>query len=972
MSFFDALSAIREVVVSKFLDFLIDKLVSSDFLQFATEKKIHLEIEKLKTELLEIRAVLDDAEERQLKDSDMMSKINDVTARLKDLEPQKKKLQKRTRDYRRSKRIEERPQPTSVEIETHVYGRDKDKETILELPFKSDDERNFVIPIVGMGGVGKTTLAQLVYNDAKSEIWQLSEHQCGIIPALQLSYHHLPPHLRRCFAYCSIFPKDYEFEEEEIILLWRAEGFLQEARDRQRIEDLGHQYFRNLLSRSLLQISSNDNSRFVMHDLIHDLAQSVAGEICFRIERDKQISKQARHLSYIADECDGIKKFKGIWEAKYLRTFLPLRLSSYGNGFVTSNVLTCLLPCLRCLRVLSLKGYKIKVLSDFIGDLKHLRYLYISRTFIRSLPESISTLYNLETLLLRRCEHLVKQPSEMENLVNLCHLDIIDAIRLQGMPSNFGRLTNLQTLSNFVAGKRKGYQIRELKDLTKLKGQLCISGLENVIETQDACGAKLQEKMGLDGLELKWCSCFGNATEEVEKKVLDSLQPSKKLKKLTIVGYCGDTLAKWVGDSSFNNLLSLSLINCLNCMSLPSIGKLPLLKEVCIQGLHNVTSVGLEFLGENTPNAFSSLEILRFGYMLNWENWEVDDEAMKFSKLRELHICYCSELLGSIPESLPALEKLVIKSCEKLEISISSFPKLSELEIDECEKVVYKGFADHSSLQKVFFSNIPKFTCTRECLRLGSIRVESLKILRCEELFSSRENNWGLLTQSMSLGNLTIRGCAQLLSIGVEGEREELMQLKIPYSIERMVVEDCEKLEKISTTLQSFTSLRVLVLESCPKLISLSKSNLPLSRNRLRIWFCHNLRCLWDEGENINIDSAFLLEHLNVLGCSSLVSLSSRGQLPRGLKELQIEYCPKLESIAQEIQQNAALECILISDCDKINYLPQGLNRLCHLQKINIECTNLVSFPEIGLPATNLKVLYLSNCTNLQDLPHDY
>ncbi|WRX11848.1 Rx [Theobroma cacao] len=68
MSFFDALSAIREVVVSKVFDFLIDKLVSSDFLQFATEEKIHLEVEKLRTELLEIRAVLDDAEERQLKD----------------------------------------------------------------------------------------------------------------------------------------------------------------------------------------------------------------------------------------------------------------------------------------------------------------------------------------------------------------------------------------------------------------------------------------------------------------------------------------------------------------------------------------------------------------------------------------------------------------------------------------------------------------------------------------------------------------------------------------------------------------------------------------------------------------------------------------------------------------------------------------------------------------------------------------
>ncbi|WRX11844.1 hypothetical protein QQP08_004331 [Theobroma cacao] len=269
-----------------------------------------------------------------------------------------------------------------------------------------------------------------------------------------------------------------------------------------------------------------------MHDLIHDLAQSIAGEICFRIEGDKKISKQARHLSYIANGCDGIKKFKGIWEAKHLRTFLPMRLSS-DDG-------------LRCLRVLSLKGYGIKVLLNFIRDLKHLRYLDFSNTYIKSLLESISTLYNLETLLLKRCWDLVKLPSEMENLVNLCHLDITNVNRLEGMPSNFGTLTNLQTLSNFIVGKGKGYQIRELKDLSNLKGQLCISRLENVTETKDAWTAKLLDKVGLNELELKWSRDFDNRTEVVEKKVLDLLQPSKMLKKLAIEGYYGATLAKWV------------------------------------------------------------------------------------------------------------------------------------------------------------------------------------------------------------------------------------------------------------------------------------------------------------------------------------------------------------------------------------------------------------------------------------------
>ena len=61
----------------------------------------------------------------------------------------------------------------SMHSETHsfipdsdVIGRDKDKQEIIDLLMQPSDDGNVsVIPIIGLGVMGKTTIAQSVYND---------------------------------------------------------------------------------------------------------------------------------------------------------------------------------------------------------------------------------------------------------------------------------------------------------------------------------------------------------------------------------------------------------------------------------------------------------------------------------------------------------------------------------------------------------------------------------------------------------------------------------------------------------------------------------------------------------------------------------------------------------------------------------------------------------------------------------------
>lgn len=481
------------------------------------------------------------------------------------------------------------------------------------------------------------------------------------------------------------------------------------------MEDLGCEYFCDLLSRSIFQPSSNNSFKFIMHDLVNDLAQWISGETSFRLENEMVTDNKSRrfrrahHSSYTCGFYDGKSKFEVFHEVEHLRTFLPvlsyeIRLPT---RYITDVVLSNLLPMFTKLRVLSLKKYYITELPHSIGDLKHLRYINLSETMIRCLPESICSLCNLQFLILRGCYRLKKLPSNLRNLINLRHLVVTYVDLIREMPLGIKELKCLQMLSNFIVGMVTGSRLKDLKDLKFLRGELCVSRLDNVTNLEDIRETILTDKEDLELLKLEWSSQFDDSRNEaLEKNVLDMLQPHRSLKELTVKCYGGTVFPSWMGDPLFSNIVLLRQEDCEKCTSLPSLGLLGSLKNLTIKGMRRLKSIGFEIYGEGCSKPFQALETLCFEDLPEWEHWnsfKENDHVERFACLRQLSIVKCPRLCGRLPNHLPVLEKLMIYECVQLAVSFSSLPLLCKLEIDRCKGVACSSPADLMSINSDSF-----------------------------------------------------------------------------------------------------------------------------------------------------------------------------------------------------------------------------------------------------------------------------
>ncbi|KAF7844261.1 putative disease resistance protein RGA1 [Senna tora] len=192
----------------------------------------------------------------------------------------------------------------------------------------------------------------------ESELWNLQDEK-SILPALRLSYFSLTPTLRRCFAFCAIFHKDELIEKEELVHLWMTNGFIS-SREKLEIEDVGNEIWNELYHKSLFQEVTTDDEgciRFKMHDLVHDLAQSVTGKECSVIKGGDitNLPRSTHHIRHlIILECPAISCMPpSIGKLSRLRTLnLFIVRSEEGHSLKELHDLNL------CQRELSIKGLK--------------------------------------------------------------------------------------------------------------------------------------------------------------------------------------------------------------------------------------------------------------------------------------------------------------------------------------------------------------------------------------------------------------------------------------------------------------------------------------------------------------------------------------------------------------------------------------------------------------------------------------
>ncbi|KAK9682010.1 hypothetical protein RND81_10G043800 [Saponaria officinalis] len=656
--------------------------------------------------------------------------------------------------------------------------------------------------------------------------------------------------------YCSLFPKDYEYKEDDLI----AEYGLGSC-------------FGEFLVKGYFLVDNNGGGGspeggYKMNYLTYDLMKYVAGHDYSLVDKftDAVNHEIVRHVSFVVDSSWQAPSW--LANAKQLKSLL-FRSRKSGELVTVPNID---LSHLRGLRILDFGTVHCENLQYFLGELTNLAYLRLGATSYKSLPQSITVLRQLKTLNIRH-SRVTALPTYFYEVKNLTCLYAGD--KLMDMLPTLVQLKSLRRIDVLKVNENNWFDA-----LALLKYITSIGKLTMTFENAHVQGSLRGHWSGLPNvrdLSLIWSSSYE------ETRDMDFWVPVSMLRSLAVHFWKGEKVPSTL-ISKLSNIVSIQIVNCSRCRCLPSFSTLPHLSTLKLWGLNS-----LEYIEDkpipppprHLPKVTSS-HIKRDGGDHN-----APSSALYFRSLKYL-------ILGDLPE----LKRWSKNENDGQNARQWSFPLLLDFRVSGCPQL--RTMPLLPILESLYAINIHgkllQHLLSSKESPASSSTLKKLHIISIHELGSiSTEQLAGILKYSLAfLEELEIDRCEELdWDVNLNDPVEAWQGLKTLRSLQ---IANNLKLESLPRGCECFTTLEQLSLSWLYNLQLLPDWLGHLSRlRRLAIQYCSRLKTLPK-----SLGSLSALQVFEIVYCPRLRELPESFDMLTSLIKLEIRECPKLERRCQK------------------------------------------------------------------------
>ncbi|XP_061373845.1 putative disease resistance protein RGA3 [Gastrolobium bilobum] len=708
----------------------------------------------------------------------MASQIKDIKKRLDMVAADRHKFGLQT--IENDTRVVHRREMTHSHVDaSDVIGREHDKDKILELLLQHGEDKSLaVIPIVGIGGLGKTTLAQLVFNDERidkcfplkmwvcvSQHFELEDLLRKILKSDDTGSSISAPTLTHLESF-----KSCDVEQLQRLVRNKLAGkkFLVVLDDVWNADRAKWVELRNLLQggakgskvlvttrgHSIATMMMTTNSYYNLEVLSQDDSLSLFVKWAFKEGEEGRYPELLEIGKEIVKKCGGLPL-----AVRTLGSSLFLKVDMKDWESVRDNEIWNLpqnegdiLPALkfsydqlpsylkRCFACFSLFP------KDFVFCDAHVTRLWEAHGFLPS-PNKNKTVDDVGNEFL----HELHSRSFLQGFIDYgpgCQFKLHDLV---------------QDLALFVA---------------KDEFQLINSRSQNIFENAHHLSFVKNDLPGQTSFPRGLRTIFFPVGANNEAFLNTLVSRCKYLRFLQLSNSEYESLPRSIG--KLKHLRYLSVSNNQKLKSLPN--SLSNLQNLQALNLHECTKL------QTLPKGIGNLISLRVLSISTKQSDFPNKDIEKLTSLEVLSLAFCDNL-ESLFEGmqLPNLKWLTIKTCRSLKsLALCATPNLENLYIMKCDKLELSKDLDNQILELrlklLYLSNLPQLVTWPQWLQRSAATLHSLKIDNCDNLKE--------LPQQLSAST-----CLKILSIG-----------------------NCPKLQSLSNDMHHFPNLEYLVIEKCPEL----------------------------------------------------------------------------------------------------------------------------------------------------------